>query len=90
MLLEIPVFVFNQVLLPIARIVVRAPFALARSRMSDRWSSEAVCWSPSEQRLVWSVSAADRDRVTDELTNALRDGHWVTPVGSELVRQSQG
>lgn len=90
MLLEIPVFVFNQVLLPIARIVVRAPFALARSRMSDRWSIEAVCWWPSEQRLVWSVSAADRDRVTDEITNALRDGHWVTPVGSELVRQSQG
>lgn len=90
MLLEIPVFLFNQVVLPAVRFVVSAPFAYARSRTSNRWNVEAVCWWPSEQRVVWSVGSSDRDRVTAEIANGLGQGRQVTPVGSQLVRQSQG
>ena len=62
-LLEIPVFLFNQVVLPAVRYVLAAPFALARAGRSDRWTVEAVCWWPSEERLVWTVAASDRERV---------------------------
>ena len=89
-LLEIPVFLFNQVVLPAVRYVLVAPLALARSRLSDRWNVEAVCWWPSEERLVWSVAGSDLDRVLAEVTDALRDCHRVTPAGSELIRQSHG
>lgn len=80
--LEIPLFVVNQVLRPTASYLSRLPFVLARSRKADAWTVEAVCWWPHEQRFHWSVSGKDRERVLAEVAAGISEGRWAQPTGA--------
>jgi hypothetical protein len=81
-LLEIPIFVYNCILLPAVGYVLRAPAAIVRSRRSTTWVVEAVSWWPHEQRFQWSVETSERDRVTAEIARGIGEGHWAQPAGA--------
>jgi hypothetical protein len=82
LLLEVPLFVYNCILLPAFRVLVSLPAAAVRSRRSRTWTVEVVCWWPHEQRFRWSVGAADRARVTAEIAEGIAEGRWAQPAGA--------
>ena len=81
-LLEIPLFLFHCVVVPAATYVIRLPAAALRSRRSQTWTVEAVCWWPHEQRFRWSVESRDRARVTAEIAAGISEGRWAQPAGA--------
>ncbi len=82
LLLEIPLYVYNCIVIPAFTYALSLPAAVVRSRRSRTWTVEAVCWWPHEQRFRWSVDAADRDRVTAEIAEAIGEGRWAQPAGA--------
>jgi hypothetical protein len=82
LLLEVPLFLYNCVLVPAATFLLRLPAAIVRSRRSETWTVEALCWWPHEQRFRWSVDAANRVRVAAEISQGIAEGRWAHPAGA--------
>jgi hypothetical protein len=82
LLLEVPLFVYHCILVPAAGYLLRLPAAAVRSRRSQTWTVEAVCWWPHEQRFRWSVDAGDRARVAAEIAAGIAEGRWAQPTGA--------
>ena len=82
LLLEIPLFALNCILLPALGYVLGLPAAVVRSRRAKTWLVEAVSWWPHEQRFQWSVDAEMRDRVTREIATGIAEGRWAQPAGA--------
>ena len=75
-------FAIFDVVLPAISFVLRLPAAFVRSRRSNTWVVEAVCWWPQEERFQWWVEARDRSRVTDEVAKGIAEGRWAQPAGA--------
>jgi hypothetical protein len=82
LLLELPLFAYNCILVPAVTFILRLPAAVVRSRRSKTWTVEAICWWPHEQRFRWSVDAADRVRVAAEISQGVAEGRWAQPAGA--------
>ena len=82
LLLEVPLFLYNCVLVPAATFLLRLPAAIVRLRRSETWTVEALCWWPHEQRFRWSVDAANRVRVAAEISQGIAEGRWAHPAGA--------
>ena len=82
MLLELPLFVFNCILVPAVTYVLRLPAAVVRSRRSRTFTVEAVCWWPHEQRFRWSVKDGHVPRVMNQIAAGIAEGEWAQPTGA--------
>jgi hypothetical protein len=82
LLLEIPLFVYHCILVPAFLYLLSLPAAAMRSRRSQTWTVEAVCWWPHEQRFRWSVESRNRARVTAEIAAGIAAGRWAQPAGA--------
>jgi hypothetical protein len=85
-LLEIPfvllAFLWANVLVPLARVAVLLPVAVARGRRSRAVRIEAVTTFPRRQVLLWTTTDAHRQRVLDEIAAGLAQGKVVQPEGA--------
>jgi hypothetical protein len=91
LIVEIPLFLFNQILFPAVRYLLRLPFGLVQSRSSDTWTVEAVRWWPREERYSWSVGdASQRERVLAEVASGITEGRWAQPTGAVFHGESTG
>jgi hypothetical protein len=82
LLLEIPLFLYNCILVPAVTYVFSLPVAAVRSRRSRTWTVEALCWWPHEQRFRWTVQSGDRARVAAEIASGIAEGRWAQPAGA--------
>jgi hypothetical protein len=85
-LFEIPfvllAFLWANVLVPLARVAVLLPVAVARGRRSRAVRIEAVTTFPHRQMLLWTTTDAHRQRVLDEIVAGLAQGKVVQPEGA--------
>jgi len=85
-LFEIPfmllAFLWADVLVPLARVAVLLPVALARGRRSRAVRIEAVTTFPRRQVLLWTTTDTCRQRVLDEIVAGLAQGKVVQPEGA--------
>ncbi len=83
-LLEIPLFFFNQLLLPLVRFLVDLPSTALRGRRSQTVTIEAICFGPRNERWVWTAARDHRDRVVDQIAGAFARGEPAQPLGAEF------
>jgi hypothetical protein len=77
-----PLFWF---VLPLARVLVELPVALARSFSRTRWV-EAVCRSPAEITIAWRTRREHAEAVARHVARQLTHGYdGLTPEDAELV-----
>jgi hypothetical protein len=85
-LIELPLmilsFVWANVLVPLARVAVLLPVAVARGRRSRAVRIEAVTTFPYRQVLLWTTTDAYRQQVLDEIVAGLARGTVVQPAGA--------
>ena len=84
-LLEIPLFLFKQILLPLGRLLGDLPSAALRARDSTEVTVEAVCFWPRRVSLVWTTSPDHSGRVLGEVASALARGADPSPFGARFV-----
>jgi hypothetical protein len=82
LLLEIPRFLFNQILLPLARFAVDLPAAALRGRRTRTVTIEAICFWPRRESLVWTAGREHENRVVDQIVAALERAEAAEPVGA--------
>jgi hypothetical protein len=87
-LLEIPLFLVNQVAVPALRYFIQIPIAIVRNRKSTTWTIEAVSWWPHEQRFSWTADASEKDRVLAEIAAGISEGRWAQPHRSVFRGQT--
>lgn len=82
-LLELPLmllaFLWAQLLVPLARLVVLLPVAVVRGRRSRAVRIEAVTTYPQRQVLLWTTTEAYWRNVLDEIVAGLAEGKVVQP-----------
>jgi hypothetical protein len=83
--LEIPLFVFNQILLPLGRLVADLPSAVLRSRRSTEVTVEAVCFWPRKVSLVWKAAPDDAAVVVSRVAAALARGEEPRPPDARFL-----
>jgi hypothetical protein len=83
--LEIPLFVFNQIVLPLGRLVVDLPSAAMRGRRTTDVTVEAVCFWPHRVSLVWTTTPNDADIVVSRIAAALARGDEPNPPDARFV-----
>jgi hypothetical protein len=69
-----------DLLIPLLRMLVTAPFALMRSSRSSRRRIEALTLWPHEERYVWETDAANVERVVEEVATGLSRGTFAQPA----------
>ena len=72
--------ILNDLLIPVLRMLVTAPFALLRSSRSSRRRIEALTLWPHEERYVWETDAADVALVVEEIAAGLGRGSFAQPA----------
>lgn len=77
---ELPLFVVTQVLVPLGRMLVRLPSAVARGLRSDVVTIEAVTFWPSREELAWTAQRRDAARVLEEIAAELAQGRIARPA----------
>jgi len=83
--LEIPVFVFKQILLPFGRLVVELPAAAVQARRAATVTVEAVCFWPSRVSLAWTTSPDHATVVVSRVAAALARGEEPQPPDARFV-----
>ena len=83
--LEIPVFVFKQILLPLGRLLVDLPSAAVRARRSATVTVEAICFWPRKVSLVWTTAPDDAAVVLSRVAAALARGETPQPPDARFV-----
>lgn len=82
MLLLLPFTLLFTVVLPLLRMLVALPFAVARSLFSDtRWIEAETRW-PVEETIRWRTTAARAAGAADDVVAALAHGHEVVVAGA--------
>ena len=72
-------FVWANLIVPLARVTVLLPVAVARGRRSRAVRIEAVTSFPHRQVLLWTTTDAYRQQVLDEIVAGLTRGKVVQP-----------
>lgn len=80
--LMIVMFVWANILVPIARMLVLLPLAVVRGHRSRAVRIEAVKTFPHREVLLWTTTDAHRARVLDEIATGLAQGRVVQPDGA--------
>ena len=88
--LEIPLFLFKQILLPLGRVLVDLPSAALRARRSRTVTVEAVCFWPRRVSLVWTAAPADTKLVLSQVAAALTRGDDPQPRDARFVGRREG
>jgi len=83
--LEIPLFVFKQILLPLARLVVELPSSVLRARRTTEVTVEAVCFWPRKVSLVWTAMPDDAALVVSRVAAALARGEEPRPPEARFL-----
>lgn len=80
-ILELPLVLLGQVILPLVYALLRYPFDLLRWRRSRLYHVEAVAYFPREISHKWRTCGTDREAVVAQLAAALADGRipWSLP-----------
>jgi hypothetical protein len=84
-LLEVPIFLVTQVLVPLVRLVFSLPGTLVRGRRSRKLIVEAINFFPAERRYRWSTTRDHLPRVLDQVEQGLRDGEAARPLGAVFL-----
>jgi hypothetical protein len=73
----------------VAKLVVFPIMRLLRLEVKGRRQRvvqiEAISWHPSEQRRRWITTPLERDRVLDEVAEALKEGKIAEPDGATYL-----
>jgi len=75
-------FVWANIIVPLARVVVLLPLAVVRGRRSHAVRIEAVKTFPQREVLLWTTTDAHRQRVLEEIVGGLGQGKVVQPAGA--------
>jgi hypothetical protein len=82
---DVVLSVIYDLLVPLLRWLVTAPFTLIRSSRSSRRTIEALSIWPHEERYVWATEDTEVDRVVEEIAAGLGQGKFLQPAGSEFL-----
>jgi hypothetical protein len=88
--LEIPLFLLKQILLPLGRLLVDLPSAVLRARRSATVTVEAVCFWPRKVSLVWTAAREDANLVLGQVAAALARGEEPRPRDARFVGRREG
>lgn len=85
-LLELPLvmlsFLWSNIVVPLARVLVLLPVSMVRGRRSHAVRIEALSTFPRREVLLWMTTDVHRDRVLDEIAAGLAEGKIVRPSGA--------
>jgi hypothetical protein len=83
LLLEIPLFLYHSVLVPIVRFLVVTPYRFLRGRGSRTIWIEAISWgvAPRKDTIVWTTTPDHLVRVLDQIASGLAEGDVPQPLG---------
>jgi hypothetical protein len=85
-LLDLPIvsimFVWSNILVPLARMLVLLPLAVLRGRRSRAVRVEAVTSFPRKQVVLWTTTDVHVARVVDEIAAGLATGTFAKPQGA--------
>lgn len=74
--------IWSTILLPLFRILVLLPFAVAKGRRSRAIRIEAVNPFPVREVLLWTTTDGQVEGVLDEIVAGLAEGKVIQPVGA--------
>lgn len=83
--LEIPLFVLREILVPVGRMLADLPAAAVHARRTRTVTVEAICFWPRKVSLVWTASPDHADRVLSQVAAALLRGERPSPLGATFV-----
>jgi len=75
-------FLWWSVVVPVARMAVLLPIAVARGRRSRAVRIEAVTNYPEREVLLWTTTDDQLDGVLDSIVAGLAEGKIVQPLGA--------
>jgi hypothetical protein len=90
-LIEIPLFVYHDILAPLVRFLVLTPYRSLRGRRSTRIWIEAISWgvTPQRESILWTTTTDHVSRVLDQITAGLAAGDVTEPLGGVLEGRSR-
>ena len=83
--LEIPLFLLYQVLVPALRLLVEAPFHVRRLSRSRERFVEAIDFGPPREGLLWRTTPDHADRVVAAVADGLARGETAHPLGADFL-----
>jgi hypothetical protein len=83
--LEIPLFVFKQIMLPLGRLVVELPSSVLRARRTTEVTVEAVCFWPRKVSIAWTAMPDDAALVVSRVAAALARGEEPLPPDARFL-----
>jgi hypothetical protein len=92
LLIEIPLFLYHDILVPIGRFVVLTPYRYLRGRRETKVWIEAIAWgvSPPRESIRWTTTTDHASRVLDQIVHGLAAGDVAEPLGGLLEGRSHG
>jgi hypothetical protein len=81
-LIEIPLFLVHNILLPLLRWLVTLPFAVVRGHRSGRIRVEAVSFFPWEESHLWTTTRDHVANVVEQVAAGLERGEVSKPLGA--------
>lgn len=85
LLLEIPLFLLWQVLVPALRLLVEAPFHARRLARSRERFVEAIDFGPPREGLLWKTTPDHVDRVVTAVADGLARAEIPQPLGAQFL-----
>jgi hypothetical protein len=83
--LELPLFVVKEILVPVGRMLRDLPAAALQARHARTVTVEAICFWPRKVSLVWTAPPQHTDRVLSQVAAALARGEEARPLGATFV-----
>jgi hypothetical protein len=90
LLLELPRFLYHQLLVPIGRFLVLAPYRSLRSRRATTVWIEAISWgvAPHKESIRWTTTPDHASRVLEQIARGLAAGDVARPLGGVFQGRS--
>lgn len=87
-LLEIPRFLWHEILMPSLRFLVVTPYRYLRGRHSTTIWIEAISWHPYKESILWRTTLDHKSRVLDQVMRGLAEGDVARPLGGVFLGSS--
>jgi hypothetical protein len=90
-LVEIPLFLYHDILAPAARFLVATPYRALTSRHSRTIWIEAIAWgvTPRREAILWTTTPDHAGRVLEQIADGLASGDVAQPLGSVFRGRSR-
>lgn len=82
---EIPLFLLYQVIVPALRLLVEAPFHAVRLSGSRERYVEAIDFGPPREALLWKTTPDHLERVVAAIADGLARGETEHPLGADFL-----